>query len=154
MQDTTLSLNNYLSRYWVVLLIGILNLLLHERAYILHKLLRKTKKTKNIILPLRPLLHRFWYVLGGAFLVYAAWSIVNLITSVFLSSADTIAGASEQNLATFAGPVAVLGLIAAGSCLTLSAGSRWLVTTAKLLAMFSIIALFALTFAGAMTTAS
>lgn len=141
-------INFILSNIWIVVLIGIVHILFTERNFVLSYFKNKKYQKEQ----LNKIWHRGWYLFGGIALSLLAFSIVYTITYIFISS-----GLPHTDLSTlrpgdfwatmkyqsqFAGLYTVAGIIAAGYCLILSAGGKWLVNTAKLLVTVSLLYLF------------
>lgn len=154
-------LNNYLAAYWLVILFGLIHLAVVEHRAVWawwqrYEAETKSKKTSNRKLlaePISPsfrhrLIRRLVYVFGGTLLVLTAWPIVTWFLNMLDSAGPMVADNSVLNpspfatfhqLQTYVSLIGAIGLITAGTCLTLSAGQKWLATTGKVFATLSLI---------------
>ncbi len=148
MQNDNLVLNHFLTQYWLVVIFGLLHFAYLER-HVLITWVRKTGK-KAARASLASARWRLWYVLGGTVFTFMAWAIVSFLLTTFWSAsvyatpaAQLVTGAdlftAARYYAAYAGLFGITGFIAAGTCITLSAGSRWLVVTGKVLTTLTIL---------------
>lgn len=139
-------INQVLSNLWIFVLIGIT-----YGAVLEYKLLLEFYQKRKAKI-LKPLLHRLSYLALGIILVLLAFAIVNSILSIIVPSVMPMVKVSNIPPNSFLGSIksqkeyiglfSVIGLIMAGISLIISAGGKWMVTLAKLLATLSIIYLF------------
>lgn len=148
MENITTILNGYLRHYWVIILFGLLWGLWLERGWVMRALTSGRPKKVMRQVFWAPIIRRAWYVFGGGLVVLSSWQFVIWTLHLLVPAAmpglpvDPSVHQLVNSARTWTGSVALMGVfgfIAAGTCLTLSAGSRWLVTVAKLLATATIL---------------
>ncbi len=147
------AVNYFLSAvYGKIVLIGLLFALLLEAKGIFSAYFVPSKKKKAAILPLlKPLGKRVLYVLSGVVMVYFSYTLASLLLLIFPTPAMELKelwpGFISLTNSTFV--LMVAGFIVAGVSLTLSAGTRWLIQTCKLIATLTVIfSLLMITLAG------
>ncbi len=108
---------------------------------------------KREIGQLKPLLERSAYIALGVLIIIESYVIVNFILSTFFSSpllpqvdysTLPIDGffSAVKHWSSYIGIFAVMGFVASGFSLILSAGGRWLVNLSKLFATLSVLYIF------------
>lgn len=141
-----------LSNVWTVVFFGILHLLIIERKTIFLFTKKVIKRENREIKELSPLLKSFSYIALGVLIVMGSYFIVSSILTTFffsLSLPENSSGipvtdfwSAVKHYADYTGLFAVIGFIASGISLILSAGGRWLVNLSKLFATLSILYIF------------
>lgn len=144
MNDLVLLANRLLMMSWLFVLAGVIHALVIEyRAVAVLIEQRKPKKAKDRAAAWRSIAKRLAYVAGGLVVMLMAWqfalTLFETIMPANLSSID-LKKITELNALTLPkfhlgllGVITTYGFLLSGVFLTVSAGSRWLVTTAKLI---------------------
>jgi short subunit fatty acids transporter len=134
---------------WKLILFSLLMIIIWEAKNILAyiRLKKKDKKSKQALL--LNILKRLWYVIGGALIIYLAYFMVNSIADILTVPNSLPVNNTSIEVKDFwslmkyqsqmAGAVGVFGFILTGATLMLSAGSRWLVNTAKVLCTLTVL---------------
>jgi len=147
MRENIVELTNHiLSTFWSLVLIGAIHIIISELRIIISVI----KKGRIALVELKPFGHKILYMLLGIVLILTSFALVNYLVNTFFVL-DIWKTANFESMNTdsfwsmmkyqsqFAGLFATLGIIAAGICLVLSAGGRWLVNLSKLFITSSII---------------
>lgn len=157
MNELVLLANRLLAMSWLFVLAGVVHAFVAEyRSVAVLIEQRRPKKAKDRSAAWRSIAKRLAYVAGGLVLMLMAWAFTEMLFAVFMPSnlpAIGLKGITELNILTFAkiqlgliGVIATYGFLLSGVLLTISAGSRWLVTTAKLIAtataLYAILTIF------------
>lgn len=140
-ENAIIFLNNFMSNLWLLIAVGIIVALICERKTIGTLLKKKTRKDwrKN----LSPFFVRLGYILGGLVLVLGSFSIVNTVIDMLNPTVEMTTATIDEGSWSFltmlkgqtpqTGLIGVMMVMLGGSSLILSAGTKWLVTTAKLI---------------------
>lgn len=144
MRETIIaSINQVLSYMWVFIVIGIAHLLVIKRHIITEFI--NNKETRSIKM-FAPIFYRLIYLILGVILIYFSYAIVsaifNLIGPTELSidySVLKVTGFTSfiQYYSQYAGLFSVAGLICTGLILILSAGRKWFLIIAGVLAVLT-----------------
>ena len=141
-ENALIFLNNFISNLWLLIAIGIIVAVICERKALKTLLEKKTRKDwrKN----LSPFFVRLGYIFGGLMLVLVSFEIVNAIIEMLNPTVETTISTSTLDEGSWSfltilkgqtpqtALIGVMMIILSGSCLILSAGTKWLVNTAKL----------------------
>lgn len=150
MNELVLLANRLLTMSWLFVLAGVIHAGVAEYrgvAVLIEQY--RPKKAKDRSAAWKAIVRRLAYVAGGLILMLMAWELSLVLFSVLLPpnipSAD-LKGITEINILTFAkfqlglvGIIATYGLLLSGVLVTVSAGNRWLVRTAKLVATVTVL---------------
>lgn len=146
-EDQILLINNLLSHFGTLVFLGVIHILYRERRMIVSHLKGRNDRGKRVrpsgYVYWKPLLKRCLYLLWGLLLGLLAWALVNFILTKFL----TPSGVSDYNPSNrpwgdSIGIIGVWGFLLAAGSLILSAGQRWFVQLAKILATVTVLFLF------------
>lgn len=143
--------NQVLSYWWAFLIVGIAHILILKRQIIGDFMNNKETRSLKMFLPI---VYRLVYPILGLALVFFSYAIISFVIGLLpvpqsppdYSALQIIDFTSFiKYYSSYAGLFSVLGLIAAGLILVLSAGRKWFLILAGILAV--------LTFAYLITTA-
>jgi len=143
-------LDNFLSYLWLFIGIGIIVAIISERKLLLSLL--KKQNRKDLGRQLLPFFKRLAYVLAGFILVIGSFAVVNTILGALYPQVELDSTSIEEVPWSFltllkaqapqTGLIGVIMVMLGGTCLILSAGTKWLVNTAKLILTLTAFYLF------------